>query len=163
MQSSFELVVCVASSALFDCRESHEIWKREGPESYKKHQHEHINVPLKPGVGFPLVQSLLQLNEVVDKPLVDVVLVSRNDTESAERIIQSINYYGLPITRMSFTSSTNVIKYLPAWKCDLFLSTGKGQVRKMLEIATPDLFDGVAARLVYNALPELIPVQANSM
>ncbi len=82
MQPSFELVVCIASIALFDCRESHEIWAREGCESYKKHQHEHVNVPLKPGVGFPLVQSLLELNKVVDKPLVDVVLVSRNDTES---------------------------------------------------------------------------------
>jgi 5'-nucleotidase len=163
MQPSFELVVCIASSALFDCRESHEIWTHEGFESYKKHQHEHINVPLKPGVGFPLVQSLLELNKVVDKPLVDVVLVSRNDTESAERIIQSINYYDLSITRMSFTSSTDVTKYLPAWKCDLFLSTEEEQVRKVLESATPGIFEGIAARLVYNVIPEPVPVQPNSM
>jgi 5'-nucleotidase len=162
MHPSFELVVCIASTALFDCRESHEIWIREGSKPYRKHQQEHVNVPFKPGVGFPLVQSLLELNKVADIPLVDVVLISRNDTESAERIIHSINYYGLPITRMSFTWSTDVTRYLTPWKCDLFLSTEEGQVRKVLEGATPDLFEGIAAGLVYNIIPEPVPVQPNS-
>jgi 5'-nucleotidase len=162
MHPSFELVVCIASTALFDCRESHEIWIHEGSEPYRKHQREYVNVPFKPGVGFPLVQSLLELNKVVDKPLIDVVLVSRNDTESAERIIHSINYYDLPIRRMSFTCSTDVTRYLPAWKCNLFLSTEEEQVRKVLEGATPGLFEGIAAGLVYHIIPETVPVQPNS-
>jgi 5'-nucleotidase len=163
MQPSFELVVCIASTALFDCSESHEIWQRDGIEAYKRHQCENINVAVKPGVGFPLVQSLLELNKVVNKPLIDVVLVSRNDAESAQRIIQSINYHQLSITRMSFTCGMDVTKYLPAWKCDLFLSTGKKQVENVLAGATPDLFKGIAAGLVYHTIPETIPVQSNSM
>ncbi len=49
MQPSFELVACIVSTALFDCRESHEIWTRAGIEPYKKHQHEHVDVPLRGG------------------------------------------------------------------------------------------------------------------
>ncbi len=163
MEPSFELVVCIASTALFDCSESHEIWIRDGLEAYKKHQREHINAALKPSVGFPQVQSLLELNKVVDKPLIDVVLVSRNTAESGQRIIQSISDHQLPITRMSFTCGTDVTQYLPAWKCDLFLSTEEEQVRKVLAGATPNSFEGIAAGLVYYTIPETVPVQPNSM
>jgi hypothetical protein len=64
---------------------------------------------------------------------------------------------------MSFTSSTDVTKYLPAWKCDLFLSTKEEQVRKVLDGATLGIFEGIAARLIYNVVPEPVPVQPNSM
>lgn len=162
MQPSFELVVCIGSTALFDCNESHEIWARDGVEAYKKYQREHIDVHLKPGVGFPLVHSLLELNKVVDKPLVDVVLVSRSDTESAKRIMQALNHYKLSITRMSFTSSTDVTRYLSAWKCDLFLSTDEQHVSAVFSGTTPGLFDGIAAALVCN-ISEPVPVQPNSV
>jgi hypothetical protein len=64
---------------------------------------------------------------------------------------------------MSFTCGTDVTQYLPAWKCDLFLSTEEEQVRKVLAGATPNSFEGVAAGLVYYTIPETVPVQPNSM
>ncbi|CAF1058569.1 unnamed protein product [Rotaria sordida] len=85
-------------------------------------------VPLQPGVGYPLVRSLLALNEVAKKQLVEVVLISRKDSDSGERVRQSIYYHKLPITRMSFTGGTDVTKYLSAWKCDLFLTADEDQV-----------------------------------
>ena len=159
MESSYKLVVCISSTALFDCNKSHRIWKHDGLEAYKRYQRAHADIPLKPGVGFPLVQSLLELNKVVDQPVIDIVLVSRNDAESGQRIIESINYYNLSVKRMSFTCGAEVTNYLQAWKCDLFLSTEEEQVRKVLAGATSDSFEGIAAGLVYNMIPEPVPVQ----
>lgn len=161
MAPSFELVVCITSTALFDCSESHGIWKREGIEAYKAHQRDHVKVPLKPGVAFPLVQSLLALNSVAGKDLVEVVLVSRNDSEAGERVRYSINHYQLRITRMSFTCGTDVTYYLPAWKCDLFLSTEEKQVRTVL--SGSDVFDGIAAGLICNIISETEPTQSQFM
>ncbi|CAF2000857.1 unnamed protein product [Rotaria magnacalcarata] len=146
----FELVVCITSSALFDSVESREIWKRDGFEAYKKHQCANLNVPMQPGVGYPLVQSLLALNEAARKQLVEVVLVSRKDSDSGERVRQSIYHYKLPITRMSFTGGTDVTKYLTAWKCDLFLTADEDQVRTVLASNSSDSFAGIAAALVCN-------------
>jgi 5'-nucleotidase len=159
MESSFKLVICISSTALFDCSESHEIWKRDGLEAYKRYQCEHADIPLKPGVGFSLVQSLLELNKVTDRPVVDIVLVSRNDVDSGQRIIDSITYYKLLINQMSFTGGTNVTKYLRAWKCDLFLSTEENQVKEVLAGVNSDPCEGIAAGLVYNMIPEPLPVQ----
>ncbi|CAF4245115.1 unnamed protein product [Rotaria sordida] len=128
MLPTFELVVCITSSALFDCTELREIWKRDGFEAYKERQRTNLIVPLQPGVGYPLVRSLLALNEVAKKQLVEVVLISRKDSDSGERVRQSIYYHKLPITRMSFTGGTDVTKYLSAWKCDLFLTADEDQV-----------------------------------
>lgn len=161
MPPSFDLVVCITSTALFDCSESHEIWKREGLEAYQTYQRERLTIPLKPGVGFSLVQSLLSLNEIVDKPLIDVVLVSRNDTESGERIRFSILHYKLGIMRMSFTAGTDVTKYLSAWKCDLFLSTEEEQVRTVLSANSSRAFEGIAAGLLYNISSETTSFMSN--
>lgn len=161
MLPSFELVVCITSTALFDCSESHEIWKREGVEKYKAHQRDRAGIPLKPGVGFRLVKSLLALNEAAGKHLVEVVLVSRNNSEAGERVRFSINYYKLRITRMAFTCGTDVTFYLPAWKCDLFLSTDEEQVRTVL--SGSNIFDGIAAGLVSDMVPESSAILSDSL
>lgn len=146
----FDLTVCITSSALFDSTESREIWKRDGFEAYKEYQCANLTVPMRPGVGYPLVRSLLTLNEVSKKQLVEVVLVSRKDSDSGERVRQSIYHYKLPITRMSFTGGTDVTKYLSAWKCDLFLTADEDQVRTVLSSNSADAFTGIAAALVCN-------------
>ncbi|UJR24551.1 hypothetical protein I4U23_005926 [Adineta vaga] len=58
-------------------------------ETYKAHQRDRVKIPLKPGVGFPLVQSFLALNEIAGKHLVEVVLVSRNNKEEQVRSVLS--------------------------------------------------------------------------
>lgn len=164
MPISFDLVVCITSTALFDCSESHNIWKREGLQAYKVHQREHVNVPLPPGVGFQLVKALMKLNECgVGKQLVDVILVSRNDSESGERVRNSLRHYNLGITRMSFTSGVDVTKYLPAYGCDLFLSTENEQVGRVLSQMNSTKFKGIAAGLVCNVAIETTSIQSDSL
>jgi len=151
MPITFDLVVCITSTALFDCSESHKIWQTEGLDAYKAHQRERIDAPLQPGVGFRLVHSLMQLNQCSpNRQLVDVVLMSRNDSGSGERIRNSLKHHKLGITRMSFTSGSDVTNYLVAFGCDLFLTTEPEQVHKILSTQTCDSFKGIAAGLVCN-------------
>ncbi|CAF1380184.1 unnamed protein product [Adineta steineri] len=156
MPDSFMLVICITSTALFDCSESHNIWKRDGLEAYKKHQLDRVMEPLKPGVGFRLVQSLLTLNSSADKELVEVVLVSRNDSKAGKRVRNSLNHYKLGITRMSFTAGTDVTTYLQAYGCDLFLTTEENQVRTVLSANAPSIFKGIAAGLLCNITAEQV-------
>ena len=161
MTDSVKLVVCIASTALFDCSESHQIWLKEGVESYKKYQHTHVTVPLKPGVGFRLVQSLLSLNHSAGKNFVDVILVSRNDSEAGKRVRNSINHYNLDISRMSFTNGTDVTKYLQAWECDLFLTTEEAQVRTVLSANATITSKKIAAGLVCDIAAEATHASLN--
>ena len=145
-----DLVVCITSTALFDCSESHRIWgsgSADELEAYKKHQRERVNEPYAPGVGFTLVQNLLYINTVTPKPLVEVVIVSRNDTESGERVLTSIRHHRLSITRHAFTGGTPVVRYLDNFQCSLFLSTEPDDVRNALATKTAT-YDGIAAALV---------------
>jgi 5'-nucleotidase len=162
MSDSTKLTICITSTALFDCSESHNLWKREGLDNYKSHQLDHVREPLKPGIGFRLVQSLLDLNHSTNKELVDVILVSRNDSESGKRVRNSISHYNLGITRMSFTNGTDVTVYLQAWKCDLFLTTEEKQVRKVLSVNAPTMFKGIAAGLVCNIVTDTTDCQSNN-
>jgi 5'-nucleotidase len=71
-----KLVIAVASSALFDLTESHQIYKEQGVEEYRKFQEMHIDDFLCKGVAFPFMKRLLKLNDVFseEKP-VEVVLL----------------------------------------------------------------------------------------
>ncbi|CAF2766583.1 unnamed protein product [Rotaria sp. Silwood2] len=163
MPPTFELVVCITAAALFDCTEILEILNRDGLEACKEHQRANLMVPLQTGAGYPLVRSLLALNEATEKQLVEVVLVSRTDSDSGERIRQSIHHYELPITRMSFTGGTDVTKYLLAWKCDLFLTADEDQVRTVLSGTSSKAFTGIAAALVCNIVRTTPNVSSNSI
>ena len=74
------LVVGVSSRALFDLEEAEDIFKKEGIKGYRDYQLKRENELLKPGTAFPLVQSLLQLNNQTKegKKVVEVVVMSRN-------------------------------------------------------------------------------------
>jgi len=96
-----KLVVAISSRALFDLDESHQIFKQQGVEAYAKHQEENEEVILPPGVGFSLVKKLLTLN--TKKNPIDVILLSRNSADTGLRIFNSIEHYGLNISRAAFT------------------------------------------------------------
>ena len=57
-----KFVVAVSSSALFDMRESNEIFVKSGVEVYRKYQTSLIDTPLEKGVAFPFIKRLLYLN-----------------------------------------------------------------------------------------------------
>ena len=73
------LVIGVASSALFDLSESDAVFRNEGEEKYRAYQRENLDEILEPGVAFPFIRRLLDLNDLSeDERLVEVVILSRN-------------------------------------------------------------------------------------
>lgn len=90
------LVIGLSSSALFDLEESDNIFRTEGEEAYRKYQREMQDIPLNKGVAFPFISRLLKLNNIrIDDPLVEVILLSRNDPDTGLRVMNSIEYYEL--------------------------------------------------------------------
>lgn len=128
-----KLVVAVSSRALFDLDESHRIFETEGKEAYCRYQIDHENEILQPGFGFQLVKKFLDLNRIFPgQPLVEIILLSQNSADTGLRIFNSINHYGLAITRAAFTSGVSPYEYIPAFGAHLFLSANGEDVRKAL-------------------------------
>jgi len=126
-----KLVIAISSRALFNLDESHQIYKDKGVEAYAKHQQANEEVVLEPGVGFTLVKKLLALNS--EKTPIDVILLSRNSADTGLRIFNSIEHYGLNISRAAFTRGESTHPYVGAFKADLFLSSNYSDVQKALE------------------------------
>ncbi|RUM78094.1 MAG: 5'-nucleotidase [Candidatus Thioglobus sp.] len=126
-----KLVIAISSRALFDLDESHQIFKEHGVEAYAKHQEENEEVVLKPGVGFTLVKKLLNLNTKQNP--IDVILLSRNSADTGLRIFNSIEHYGLNISRAAFTRGESTHNLVGAFEADLFLSSNYQDVQKALE------------------------------
>ncbi|MBS0349762.1 MAG: 5'-nucleotidase [Proteobacteria bacterium] len=127
---SHKLIVAISSRALFDLTESNLIFETRGVEEYAKYQIEQENNILKPGVAFPLVTKFLNLNKYGD--LVEVILLSRNSADTGLRIFNSIEHYGLNITRAAFTGGQSPYQYVNAFGSHLFLSVNSQDVRDAL-------------------------------
>ena len=129
-----KLVVAISSRALFDLQESHQVFEDRGVEAYCKYQIERENQPLEAGVAFPLVQKLLNLNQLAEaKERVEVILLSRNSADTGLRVFNSIQAHGLPITRAAFTSGNSPFRYIEPFGADLFLSSDPNDVANTLE------------------------------
>ena len=142
------LVIGISSRALFDLRESHELFESRGIEDYSEYQVANEEVPLEPGVAFPLVKKLLALNEdEIDHPGVEVILLSRNSADTGLRIFNTIEHYGLKIERAAFTNGESPYKYMSAFGADLLLSTNSKDVRSALNkgYAAATILPGSAA------------------
>ncbi len=124
------LVVGVASSALFDLSESDAVFRADGLEAFRAHQHAKLDEPLPVGIAFAFVRRLLGLNAVRPKdPPVEVVLLSRNDAETGRRAFRSIAHHGLAIERAAFLSGEAPHRYIDPFSCELFLSANIDDVR----------------------------------
>jgi len=129
-----KLVVGISSRALFDLRDSHQVFESDGLEAYSDYQVEREDVHLKPGVAFPLAKKLLALNEDgVDHPGVEIILLSRNSADTGLRIFNTIEHYNLKIERAAFTNGESPYKYMQAYGADLLLSTNASDVRNALK------------------------------
>lgn len=133
-QSTEKLVVAISSRALFDLIESHHVYESEGIEAYCKYQIDHEDEPLEPGVAFDLVKKLLALNDNVSlKTKIEVILLSRNSTDTGLRVFNSISHHNLNITRAAFTGGGSTHPYVTAFKAHLFLSADGNDVRLALD------------------------------
>ncbi len=124
------LIVAITSSALFDLRESHRVFEEEGTTAYGKYQREHENEPLTPGSAFYFAKKLLSIQP--EQPIAEVILLSRNSSDTGLRVFNSIDHYKLPISRAAFTSGENPYRYAQAFGAHLFLSTNPDDVRMAL-------------------------------
>ncbi|CSC32871.1 5'-nucleotidase [Vibrio cholerae] len=135
---SKRLVVGLSSSALFDLQESDEIFRNEGEEAYRQYQREKQDSPLRKGVAFPFVRRLLKLNELRPQdPPVEVILLSRNDPDTGLRVMNSIEHYGLGITRAVFLQGKSPYVYIPAFEIELFLSANNQDVKQAVLAGYP--------------------------
>lgn len=132
-----KLVVAISSRALFALDEADAVFRDHGLEAYRQYQREREDQPLAAGTGMPLVRGLLRINAVVDQPLVEVIVLSRNDADSGMRIFNSIEEAGLAITRAAFTDGADPMPYLKPFACDLFLSDEPAAVQAALRSGFP--------------------------
>jgi 5'-nucleotidase len=133
-----KLVIGVASSALFDLTESHQIYLNKGIEEYRSHQEINIDTPFSKGVAFPFIRRFLGINRAFPAELpVEVVLLSRNSPETGLRIFRSIRHYGLDITRAAFMTGRSPHEYIPAFNISLFLSANELDVKQAIDANYP--------------------------
>ena len=142
------LVIGISSRALFDLEEENRIYEEQGLAAYAEYQLKNEEKILKPGVGFELVRAFLRLNENGSgRRLVEVIVMSRNSPDTSLRIFNSIEQYGLDITRAALAGGASVAPYLTAFSTDLFLSAEPTDVQKAIN-------SGVAAGvLLTNTVP----------
>jgi 5'-nucleotidase len=125
-----KLIIAISSRALFDLDASNEVYEKEGVIAYAQYQIKHENDVLEPGVAFSLVKKLLNLNCYGD--CVEVLLLSRNSADTGLRVFNSIQHYGLDITRAAFTSGESTHQYAKSFGAHLFLSANSSDVKETL-------------------------------
>jgi 5'-nucleotidase len=136
------LVIGISSRALFDLEDENSLFEHQGVDAYRKYQLEHEGEVLKPGTAFPLIKALLRLNQLdPDKHLVEVLVMSRNTPDTGMRIFNSINHYGLDVSRAAFSGGSPHTSYLDAFSVDLFLSKSESDVQAAVD-------NGVAAAVI---------------
>lgn len=134
-----KLVVAISSRALFNLDDSHKIYEEQGLEAYQRYQIEREDQVLEPGEAFHIVKKLLAINDMMgSEQRVEVILLSRNTADTGLRVFNSIEHYGLGITRAAFSGGSSPYRYVSAFGCDLFLSTNPEDVVAALD-------DGIAA------------------
>ncbi|WP_374248214.1 5'-nucleotidase [Thermomonas sp.] len=140
------LVVAITARALFLMEDSHALFEREGIQAFADYQRQREDDVLPPGIAFPLVRKLLALNAgtPADAPRVEVILLSRNSSDTGLRVFNSIQHHGLDIRRATFTAGAPVWPYIKPFGAQLFLSANPESVRAALAA-------GVAAATI---LPE---------
>jgi 5'-nucleotidase len=133
---SGRLVVAISSRALFDFEEENRLFEGMDDRAYMALQLDRVDEPARPGVAFSLVQKLLGFN-TPGEPLVEVVILSRNDPVSGMRVFRSAKHYGLPIERGVFTRGQSPWRYLRPLQAHLFLSANESDVRSALGAGVP--------------------------
>ncbi|MFZ4529251.1 MAG: 5'-nucleotidase [Undibacterium curvum] len=141
------LVIGISSRALFDLEAEDEIFREQGLDAFRSHQLRNENKVLNPGAGFALVKALLKLNALVpEQRMVEVVVMSRNSSETSLRIFNSIEHYGLDISRAALTGGAPLSPYLKAFNVSLFLSLHEDDVQAAIN-------SGVASAMLYPMPP----------
>ncbi|MFB8243293.1 5'-nucleotidase [Kitasatospora purpeofusca] len=135
---SKRLVIGIASSALFDLTESDAVFREQGEKGYRAYQEDHLDDTLRPGVAFPFIRRLLSLNDLApDDPMVEVIVLSRNDPDTGLRVMRSIQTHKLSISRAVFMQGKSPHGFMPVLNMSLFLSANQADVREAVDAGLP--------------------------
>jgi 5'-nucleotidase len=126
-----KLVVGISSRALFDLEEENRIYEQHGLKAYSEYQQAHEGDILRPGTAFPLIKALHKLN-TDGKYLTEIIVMSKNSADTSLRIFNSIEHYGLNISRASLVGGVSIAPYLNAFRTDLFLSANEEDVQEAI-------------------------------
>ena len=135
-----KLVVGISSRALFDLEYENTIYEEQGLQAYLAYQRDHEQDILKPGTAFPLIRALHKLNDG-EEQLVEIIIMSKNSADTSLRIFNSIEHYGLDISRAALVGGNRIAPYLSAFRTGLFLSANEEDVQEAIDA-------GVAAGLI---------------
>ena len=135
-----KLVVGISSRALFDLEYENTIYEEQGLQAYLAYQRDHEQDILKPGTAFPLIRALHKLNDGGEQ-LVEIIIMSKNSADTSLRIFNSIEHYGLDISRAALVGGNKIAPYLSAFRTGLFLSANEEDVQEAIDA-------GVAAGLI---------------
>ncbi len=144
---SNKLVVAISSRALFNLDESHKVFEEEGLEAYRQYQIEREETILPKGDAYNFVEKLLHINSLLNERRVEIILLSRNSADTGLRVFNSVQHYGLAISRAAFSGGQSPYRYANAFGSHLFLSTHADDVRQALDkgIAAATLLPSPAA------------------
>ncbi len=142
MKHKEKLTIGVSSRALFALEKENQIFSEAGLKAYSDYQQAHETEVLKPGSAFPLVKALLALNTKATDRLVEVIIMSKNSADTSLRIFNSLEAYGLDITRAVLSGGASLAPYLAAFQIDLFLSAAESDVVEAIN-------DNFAAGIIY--------------
>ena len=128
-------VITVSARALFDLEEDHQIFETQGVDAFYEHQRKNENQPLKPGPVFALVKKLLEINQKLpqEKSPFEIVLLSRNSTDTGLRVLNSLEHHKLGVIRALFTGGRSTAKYIKAVDAKLFLSCNSKEVDRVIQ------------------------------
>ncbi|MDF1566405.1 MAG: 5'-nucleotidase [Spirochaetaceae bacterium] len=149
------LVIGISSRALFDLERENKIFEQEGLDAYARYQTDNESRVLEPGTAFALVEAFLKLNEKLGEHLVEVVIMSQNNPQTGLRVMNSIDFYNLGITRAAFSGGQSLGPYLEAYCVDLYLSKNPEDVQEAVD-------HGIAAAQLY-APPEAFNPEADEI
>ena len=135
--ASPQLVIAISSRALFNFEEENKVFEKNDDRAYMELQLSKLDETAAPGVAFPLVKKLMAFNENLQKPRVEVVILSRNDPVSGLRVFRSAQHYNLSVERGVFTRGRAPWHYLTPLNAHLFLSANHADVRAALDAGFP--------------------------
>ncbi|XP_072322403.1 cytosolic 5'-nucleotidase 1A isoform X3 [Scyliorhinus torazame] len=137
------ITIAISARALFDMEEEHELFLSEGRETFETFQLTNEDVPLKEGIVYPFIKAVQMVNARLlarnpeEKQLFEIILLSTHSAEGGVRIINSVNYYGLEISKFCFLNGSDPSKYLHSNNVKLFLSACESAVCNALKKDIP--------------------------
>ena len=134
MTNESKLIIGISSRALFNLDESHEIYETEGLDSYRNYQIANEDKTLDHGEAFNLVKKILDINSLYEnRQRIEVILLSRNTSDTGLRIRNSIEAHGLDISRAAFCGGESPHRYVKDFGVHLFLSSSTEDVKLAID------------------------------